>query len=303
MAFFEGSGSAAGTTAFKALKGLASSSGLAIFLAISGGAATTPMPAQAQTYSFNKVEIEGTQRIEAATILSYLGIVQGQAVSAAQLNDGYQRLVGSGLFEDVKVIPRGNVLVVQVREYPTINVVSVEGNRKVKDEVFADLLKSQPRRVFSPATAEEDVQTIVEVYQSQGRLAARVTPKIIRRANNRVDLVFEVVEGKNTEVERLSFVGNRKFSDARLRRVLETKQAGLLRALIQKKTPMFPSGSSLISGFCQISISRADMWISRSPVRPASFRESVMPSLSRSRFRKVSSSVLEKSRLFLKLRV
>ena len=234
MAFFEGSGSAAGTTAFKALKGLASSSGLAIFLAISGGAATTPMPAQAQTYSFNKVEIEGTQRIEAATILSYLGIVQGQAVSAAQLNDGYQRLVGSGLFEDVKVIPRGNVLVVQVREYPTINVVSVEGNRKVKDEVFADLLKSQPRRVFSPATAEEDVQTIVEVYQSQGRLAARVTPKIIRRANNRVDLVFEVVEGKNTEVERLSFVGNRKFSDARLRRVLETKQAGLLRALIQK---------------------------------------------------------------------
>lgn len=194
------------------------------------------MPAQAQTYSFNRVEIEGTQRIEAATILSYLGIVQGQAVSAAQLNDGYQRLVGSGLFEDVKVIPRGNVLVVQVREYPTINVVSVEGNRKFKDEVFAGLLKSQPRHVFSPATAEEDVQTIVDVYQSQGRLAAKVTPKIIRRANNRVDLVFEVVEGKNTEVERLSFVGNRKFSDRRLRRVLETKQAGILRALIQKDT-------------------------------------------------------------------
>ncbi|WP_203564881.1 outer membrane protein assembly factor BamA [Aliiroseovarius sp. PrR006] len=234
MAFFEGSGSAAGTSAFKALRGLASSSGLAILLAISGGAATLPMPAQAQTYSFNKVEIEGTQRIEAATILSYLGIAQGETVSAAQLNDGYQRLVASGLFEDVKVIPRGNVLVVQVREYPTINVVSVEGNRKVKDEVFEDLLKSQPRQVFSPATAEQDVQTIVEVYQTQGRLAAQVTPKIIRRANNRVDLVFEVVEGKNTEVERLSFVGNRKFSDARLRRVLETKQAGILRALIQR---------------------------------------------------------------------
>lgn len=234
MAFFEGSGSVDGTSAFKALKGLASSSGLAIFLAISGGAATTPMPAQAQAYAFSKVEIEGTQRIEAATILSYLGIVQGETVSAAQLNDGYQRLVGSGLFEDVQVIPRGNVLVVKVREYPTINVVSVEGNRKVKDEVFAPLLKSQPRQVFNPSTAEQDVQTIVEVYQAQGRLAARVTPKIIRRANNRVDLVFEVIEGKNTEVERLSFVGNRKYSDARLRRVLETKQAGILRAVIQK---------------------------------------------------------------------
>ncbi|SPF76389.1 Outer membrane protein assembly factor BamA [Aliiroseovarius pelagivivens] len=234
MAFFEGSGSAAGTSAFRTLKGLASSSGLAILLAISGGAATTPMPAHAQAYTFTKVEIEGTQRIEAATILSYLGIAQGEAVSAAQLNDGYQRLVGSGLFEDVQITPRGNVLVVKVREHPTINVVSVEGNRKVKDEVFTPLLKSQPRQVFNPATAEQDVQTIVEVYQAQGRLAARVTPKIIRRANNRVDLVFEVIEGKNTEIERLSFVGNRKFSDARLRRVLETKQAGILRALIQR---------------------------------------------------------------------
>ncbi|WP_424940000.1 outer membrane protein assembly factor BamA [Aliiroseovarius sp. S253] len=234
MAFFEGSGGVAGTSAAKAFKGLASSSGLAIFLAISGAAATTPMPAQAQAYSFNKVEIEGTQRIEAATILSYLGIAQGEVVSAAQLNDGYQRLVASGLFEDVQIIPRGNVLVVKVREYPTINVVSVEGNRKVKDEVFTPLLKSQSRQVFNPTTAEQDVQTIVEVYQAQGRLAARVTPRIIRRANNRVDLVFEVIEGKNTEVERLSFVGNRQFSDARLRRVLETKQAGILRAVIQK---------------------------------------------------------------------
>jgi len=125
---------------------------------------------------------------------------------------------------------------VKVREYPTINVVSVEGNRRIKDDVFTPLLKSQPRQVFSPTNAEIDVQTIVEMYQQQGRLAAQVTPKIIRRSNNRVDLVFEVVEGRNSEVERLSFVGNRAFSDTRLRRVLETKQAGALRALIQVDT-------------------------------------------------------------------
>lgn len=210
------------------------SSGLAVFLAVSGVTVAAPQVAVAQAYAFQRIEIEGTQRIEAATILSYLGIARGETVSAARLNDGYQRLVGSGLFEDVQILPRGNTLVVKVREHPTINVVSVEGNRKIKDKVFTPLLKSQSRQVYSPNKAELDVQTIVEVYQSQGRLAATVTPKIIRRSNNRVDLVFEVVEGKNVEVERLSFVGNRKFSDARLRRVLSTKQAGLLRALVQK---------------------------------------------------------------------
>lgn len=236
MALFEGLSSNRFTGFGRQAKALATSSGLAIFLATTSIYTATPQMASAQAYAFNKVEIEGTQRIEAATILSYLGIARGETISAAALNDGYQRLVGSGLFEDVKLLPRGNVLVVKVREYPTINVVSVEGNRKIKDEVFTPLLKSQPRHVFSPTNAELDVQTITEMYQQQGRLAARVTPKIIRRSNNRVDLVFEVAEGKNTEVERLSFVGNRKYSDARLRRVLGTKQAGLLRAIIQADT-------------------------------------------------------------------
>jgi len=39
-----------------------------------------------------------------------------------------------------------------------------------------------------------------------------------------------------TEVERISFVGNRNFSERRLRRVLETKQAGLLRQIISRDT-------------------------------------------------------------------
>ncbi len=208
-------------------------SSVAIFLGISAVSVVPATPVIAQAYSFSSVEIQGTQRIQADTILSYLGISRGETVPAAALNDGYQRLVGSGLFEKVELLPQGNKLIVRVQEHPTVNVVSVEGNRRLKDDVFAPLLKSQPRRVYSPTVAEQDAQTIIEVYQEQGRLAAQVTPRIIRRANNRVDVVFEVVEGKTVEIERLSFVGNRKFSDRRLRRVLQTKQAGLLRQFIR----------------------------------------------------------------------
>ncbi|MEM9968113.1 MAG: outer membrane protein assembly factor BamA, partial [Pseudomonadota bacterium] len=71
---------------------------------------------------------------------------------------------------------------------------------------------------------------------TEGRIAARVTPRIIRRNQNRVDLIFEIFEGDNVEVERLSFVGNRQFSDRRLRRVLGTKQAGLFRRLVRRDT-------------------------------------------------------------------
>lgn len=207
-----------------------------LFLAFSMGYVATPNMAQAQTYRFSQVKIEGNQRIEPATILTYAGIARGETVSAAQLNDAYQRILNSGLFESVSVEPRGGTLVIKVKEFPTINRISFEGNKRLKDKDLAQIIRSQSRHVYSPSTAEADAAVLTEAYSQQGRYSATVTPKIIRRSENRVDLVFEIVEGKVVEIERLSFVGNRAFSDRRLRRVLETKQAGIFRAIIQKDT-------------------------------------------------------------------
>jgi len=195
-----------------------------------------PRAAEAQSYSFSSVVVEGTQRIEPATVLSYAEIPRGQTISAGELNAAYQRVLGSGLFEAVEFVPQGGRLVIRVVEFPTINVVSFEGNRRLDDEALAAVVRSQSRRVYSPTVAEQDATAITEAYAQAGRFAATVTPRIIRRSENRVDLVFEIVEGRVVEIERLSFVGNRNFSDRRLRQVLETKQAGIFRQLVQRDT-------------------------------------------------------------------
>src|SRR6056297_3630565 len=196
----------------------------------------SPVRAEAQNYSFNSVSIEGNQRIESATILTYAGIARGETVSAGELNDAYQRILGSGLFETVVVEPQGSRLVIRVTEFPTINRVAFEGNDKLKDEDLEGFVESQPRQVFSPTRAERDADILTEAYEQNGRVSARITPKVIRRSDNRVDLVFEIFEGKAIEVQRIGFVGNRAYSDRRLRRVLESKQAGLLRAIIARDT-------------------------------------------------------------------
>ncbi|SFC56281.1 outer membrane protein assembly factor BamA [Tropicimonas isoalkanivorans] len=195
-----------------------------------------PMSSEAQSYRFSNVNIQGNERVDPATILTYAGIGAGEEVSAAELNDAYQNIAATGLFETIELVPSGNTLVIRVNEYPTINVIAFEGNRRLNDEALASLVSSQSRRVYSPATAEADAAEIAEAYRQGGRLAASVTPKVIRRSGNRVDLVFEITEGRVSEIERLSFVGNRTYSDGRLRRVLATKQAGLIRQLIQRDT-------------------------------------------------------------------
>ncbi|MGI3209760.1 outer membrane protein assembly factor BamA [Roseovarius tibetensis] len=197
---------------------------------------TAPDSAMAQSYRFNSVSIEGNQRIEAGTILSYTGIERNQTVTAGQLNDAYQQILGSGLFEQVEIEPQGNRLVIRVTEFPTISRIAFEGNNKLSDEDLSGFIQSSPRQVFSPTQAERDAATITEAYAQNGRIAARVNPKVIRRGDNRVDLVFEIFEGDNIEVQRIGFVGNRAFSDSRLRRVIESKQTGLFRALIERDT-------------------------------------------------------------------
>ena len=206
---------------------------LFVFLA---GSVLTVSPADAQNYRFSSFSVEGNSNLDDASILSFSGIRPGRTVSAAQLNDAYQRVLSTGLFETVEFIPRGGRLVIRVVEYPIINRVNVEGNSRLSDEKALELIRSQPRQAFSPTVVEQDAAALTQAYRDQGRLSATVTPRIIKRRNNRVDVVFEVQEGRTVEIERLSFVGNREFSDRRLRRVLQTKQAGSLRALIRSDT-------------------------------------------------------------------
>jgi len=220
------------TTAKTRLGTLATST----FLALAVPCAFIAAPVLAQDYAFQSVKIEGNDRVEPGTILSFAGIAKGAKVSAGALNDAVQRLQNSGLFETVDLVPQGSTLVIRVKEYPTVNVVDFEGNKILKDDKLATIVKTQPRKVFSPATVEADAAALAEGYATTGRMAARVDPKVIKRDGNRVDVVFEIKEGAVSEVNRITFTGNRSFSDRRLRDVLGTKQAGILHRLIQRDT-------------------------------------------------------------------
>jgi len=209
---------------------------LMVFCLFSVGYFAAPSGALAQDYRFSSIDIDGNVRVDDSTILSVARIGTGQTVSAAQISAAFGNLSASGLFESVELTPRGNRLLIEVVEYPIIGVVNFEGNRRIDDDVLADAVQVRAGRVLSPSEVEADARAIAELYAQRGRSAAEVTPQILPRGDNRVDLAFVVREGDVVEIERLSFVGNRAFSSYRLRNVLNTKQAGILRRLVQRDT-------------------------------------------------------------------
>jgi outer membrane protein insertion porin family len=217
----------------------------ALFLVIiSGFSLVAPGPAQAQTFQFTDIRVDGVDRVDPATVAAYAGIARGQTLSAAQLNAAYQGIVNSGLFESVEIEPRGNTLIIRVREWPTINIINFEGNRRIDNDDLAAVIQSESRRVYSPAVAEADAAAITELYRQRGRFAVEVTPRIIRARATGSIWCSAWREGSVVEIERISFVGNRAYSDYRLRQVLETGRRGSCAGSCSA-TPSSRNGSRL----------------------------------------------------------
>ncbi len=181
-------------------------------------------PAQAQSGTVSRIDVEGNQRIESDTVRSYMQIQVGDPFSPDLIDESLQTLFQTGLFNDVRIFRRGQSLVVSVEENPIINRIAFEGNSALKNDALLKEVDLKPRVVFTRARVQADVDRIITLYRRSGQFNARVEPKIIRLPQNRIDLVFEITEGAKTVVQSISFIGNRQFSDGQLRSVIVTEQ-------------------------------------------------------------------------------
>ncbi|CAL74191.1 conserved hypothetical protein; putative signal peptide; putative outer membrane protein [Bradyrhizobium sp. ORS 278] len=189
------------------------------------------MAVAAPAVAATSITVEGNRRIEADTIRSYFKPGPSGALDAGQVDDGLKALIETGLFADVKIDRQGGRLIVRVVENPVIGRVAFEGNKKVKDEQLSAEVQSKPRGTLSRPMVQSDAQRIAEIYRRSGRYDVRVTPEIIEQPNNRVDLVFTVVEGVKTSVKSVDFVGNKAFSATRLRDIIKTRATNWLSFL------------------------------------------------------------------------
>ena len=170
------------------------------------------------------IRVEGNQRIETSTVLSYMLVAPGEPFDRAELDRSLKTLYATGLFHDVSLARDGSTLVVHVVENPIVNRISFEGNHALTDEKLRDVLSLRARAVYTTDMAQKDREKILELYAASGRFAVTVQPQIIRLSDNRVDVVFNIKEGSLTLISRISFVGNHAFGEGALRGVITTQE-------------------------------------------------------------------------------
>ncbi len=174
-----------------------------------------------------QILVKGNQRVETDTILSYLLVKPGERFDPKQLDLSLKTLYRTGLFSDVVFNEQNEFLIVNIIENPIINRVILEGNKSLKDDKITDEIQAKPRAVFTKAKIQDDLRRIIELYRISGRFAAIVTPKIVQQPQNRIDVIFEISEGPKTGIKKISFFGNKVFSDKKLRSKIVTTESKL----------------------------------------------------------------------------
>ncbi len=184
---------------------------------------TTPA---APTRTVASVTVQGNQRLEPETVLSYTALRIGEPYDQERLDQALRELYATELFADVVIAgaDTGN-LVIQVRENPVINRIVLEGNRRLKSDKINPEIRLAPRQIFTRSRARADVARIIELYRRQGRYAASVEPQIVQLDQNRVDVVFEINEGPRSRVRRINIIGNDEFGEGRLISEMATREA------------------------------------------------------------------------------
>lgn len=179
----------------------------------------------APTTILTGIIVEGNQRIEPETVESYMTVKRGDPFDGRDVNESLKRLFETGLFADVSIRREGGVLIVRVAENPIINRIAFEGNLRIKDETLSPEIQLRPRVVFTRTRVQSDVKRILDVYRRSGRFGATVEPKVVQLEQNRVDLIFEIDEGPLTGVDRISFIGNKRYSDRTLKGEIFTRES------------------------------------------------------------------------------
>ena len=179
----------------------------------------------------NSIQIEGTQRIDIETVVSYSEASTGDIYTEDLGNLILKRLFETNLFSNIQISYSENTLKIILKENPTINLVKFEGNSKIKDEDLLIEISLKERSVYSRSKVKKDIERMLTLYQRSGRLSSEINPKIETLDNNRVNLIYDITESDITKVSNIIILGNDVFSSSKIKSSMKTKEKTFFRFL------------------------------------------------------------------------
>ena len=172
-----------------------------------------------------KIEISGNKRVSAETVKIYGEIALNKDYSEKDLNEILTNLYSTNFFEDIKINISNGILKINLVEYPVINelIILGEASNKYREQI-KKLIKSKKKRSFIKSNLSEDLEIIKKLYASIGFNFAKVETKTKLLSGNTVDVIIEVDRGNVSKISKISFIGDKKVRERRLRDIIASEE-------------------------------------------------------------------------------
>jgi outer membrane protein insertion porin family len=185
----------------------------------------------AMAFVISDIRVEGLQRVSAGTVFGAVPYSVGDNIGSEEIRTIAKSLFQTESFDDVQIGRDGNVLVIVVKERPTIDSIEFDGNKAIKTEALLEGLEGSglsEGQIFKKVTLDQIASDLERQYVSQGRYDASVEANVEDLPRNRVAIKVEVFEGNVSGIRHINIVGNTVYDDETLIELLELTLPGLL---------------------------------------------------------------------------
>jgi len=187
--------------------------------------------AQGDSFVVRDMRVEGLQRISEGTVFNYLSINIGDTIDTIRIQESIRTLYTQALFDDIEMRRDGETLVVVVRERPSIESFTIEGNKDIKTEDLMESLRNvglARGRTFDRSVLDNVQMFLTEQYYDRGKYGVAVETEVTDRPNNTVAISIDVKEGDRAKIRQVNIVGNRSFDEDDIRADFELDTANWL---------------------------------------------------------------------------
>ncbi len=179
---------------------------------------------QSNAAIITKIVIEGNNRVSDETIKVYGDIKENENIDEKKINEILNNLYSTNFFEDVQINEINGILNISVKEYPVVNQLIVLGEKssKIKNEI-KKRISTKSKRSFIKSSLSKDIELIKSLYSSIGYNFANVEVKVKELDKSNFDILVEIERGEITKISSISFVGDKKIRDNRLRNIIASE--------------------------------------------------------------------------------
>ena len=175
--------------------------------------------------NINNIIINGNKRVSDETVKIYGEINNTKTYSEKNANRILKNLYDTEFFENVEILFENNTLIVNLKEYPTINQLIIIGEKSNKFETeIKKIISSKEKKSLNRSNLAKDINLIKSLYSSLGYNFAKIEAKLKKIDEDNYDLLFEIERGEKTKISSISFVGNNNVRTKRLKSVIASEE-------------------------------------------------------------------------------